>query len=69
VNQIGISLASPLTVRVVLAAGPVLIFLVQLFEGRLSASPYSLTAATLYAVAAVAAGVARQRAIRSAVRA
>jgi hypothetical protein len=69
VNQVGISLASPLTVRVVLAAGPVLIFFVQLIEGRLSASPYSLTAAILYAVAAVAAGAARQRAVRSAARA
>jgi hypothetical protein len=69
VNQVGTSLASPLTVRVVLAAGPVLIFFVQLIEGRLSASPYSLTAAVLYAVAAVAAGVARQHAIRSAVHA
>jgi hypothetical protein len=69
VNQVGISLASPLTVRVVLAAGPVLIFFVQLIEGRLSSSPYSLTAATLYAVAAISAGVARQRAIRSAVHA
>ena len=66
VNQVGISLASPLTVRVVLATGPVLIFFVQLIEGRLSASPYSLTAAILYAVVAVSAGLARQRAIRSA---
>jgi hypothetical protein len=67
VNQVGISLASPLTVRVVLATGPVLIFFVQPLEGRLSASPYSLTAAILYAVAAISAGVARQRAIRAAV--
>ncbi len=66
VNQVGISLASPLTVRVVLATGPVLIFVVQLVEGRLSASPYSLTAAILYAVVAISAGLARQRAIRSA---
>lgn len=66
VNQVGISLASPLTVRVVLATGPVLIFFVQLIEGRLSASPYSLTAAILYAVVAISAGLARQRAIRSA---
>lgn len=66
VNQVGISLASPLTVRVVLATGPVLIFLVQLIEGRLSASPYSLAAALLYAVVAIAAGLARQHAIRSA---
>ncbi len=64
VNQVGISLASPLTVRVVLATGPVLIFCFQLIEGRLSASPYSLTAATLYAAVAISAGLARQRAIR-----
>jgi len=64
-NQWAISLASPLTVRVVLASAPVLIFVVQLIEGRLLASPYSLAAATLYAVAAIAAGFARQRAIRS----
>jgi hypothetical protein len=68
VNQVAISLASPLTVRVVLATGPVLIFFVQLIEGRLSASPYSLTAAMLYAVVAISAGLARQRAIRSADR-
>jgi drug/metabolite transporter (DMT)-like permease len=67
VNQVGISLASPLTVRVVLATGPVLIFGVQLLEGRLSASPYSLMAALLYAVVAISAGLARQRAIRAAV--
>ena len=66
VNQVAISLASPLTVRVVLATGPALIFFVQLIEGRLSTSPYSLTAALLYAVVAVSAGLARQRAIRSA---
>jgi hypothetical protein len=66
VNQVAISLASPLTVRVVLAAGPVLIFVIQLVEGRLSASPYSLTAAVLYAAAAISAALARQRAIRAA---
>ncbi len=65
VNQVGIALASPLTVRVVLATGPVLIFLFQLVEGRLSASPYSLMAAVLYAAVATSAGLARQRAIRS----
>jgi hypothetical protein len=65
VNQVAISLASPLTVRVVLATGPALIFLLQLVEGRLSASPYSLAAATLYAVVAISAGFARQHAVRS----
>lgn len=64
VNQVAISLASPLTVRVVLAIAPALIFFLQLIEGRLAASPYSLTATILYAVAAISAGVARQHAIR-----
>lgn len=65
VNLIAISLASPLTVRVVLAVGPVLIFLCQMIEGRLVASPYSLMAATLYGVAAICAAIARQRAIQA----
>lgn len=64
VNQVAISLASPLTVRVILAAGPVLIFFFQMIEHRLSASPYSLLAAILYGFAAIFAAVARQRAIR-----
>jgi drug/metabolite transporter (DMT)-like permease len=66
VNQLAISLASPLTVRVVLAVGPVLIFVGQLVEGRLTPSPHSLTAAVLYAVAATSAGFARHRGIHSA---
>jgi drug/metabolite transporter (DMT)-like permease len=61
VNQVGISLASPLTVRAVMALGPVLIFGLQLVEGRLSPSPYSLVAAALYGVFAVAAAIARSR--------
>lgn len=64
VNQVGISLASPLTVRVVLAVGPVLIFLLQLAEGRLSSSPYSLASAAIYGVFAVLAALTRRRAIR-----
>jgi hypothetical protein len=44
----------------------VLIFVIQLVEGRLSASPYSLTASILYAAAAISAALARQRAIRAA---
>jgi hypothetical protein len=62
---VGISFALPLTVPVVLGAGPVLIFSFQLIEARLLASPYSLTAAILYAVIALSAGLARQCAIRS----
>jgi hypothetical protein len=66
VNLVAISLASPLTVRVVLASGPVLIFFCQMIEGRLAASPYSLMAAILYGVAAISAAIVRQRAIRAA---
>lgn len=66
VNQVAISLASPLTVRVVLSVGPVLIFLFQLIEGRLAASSYSLAATIVYVVAAISATRARRCAIRSA---
>jgi hypothetical protein len=65
VNQLAISLVSPLTIRVVPASGPVPVFLFQLIERRLSASPYTLAAALLYAMAAIAAGAARHRIIRS----
>ena len=63
INQVAISLASPLTVRVVMASAPVIIFLLQTIEGRLSPSAYSLAAAMLYGVFAILAGLARQRAI------
>src|SRR2546422_162817 len=61
-RSVGIALASPLTVRVALAVGPVLIFVLQLVEGRLSSSPYSLTCAVLYGVVAITAAVLRRRA-------
>ena len=63
VNQIGIALASPLTVRAVLALGPVLVFLLQLVEGRLPSSAATLAACVLYAGFAVASAAARRRAI------
>jgi drug/metabolite transporter (DMT)-like permease len=63
VNQVAIALASPLTVRVVMASAPVIIFGLQTIEGRLSPSPYSLAATLLYALFAVLAGLFRQRAI------
>jgi len=61
VSQVGISRASPLTVRAVLALGPVLIFLLQLAEGRLSPSPYSLVTGVFYGIFAVSAALARRR--------
>jgi hypothetical protein len=63
VNQVGVALASPVTVRAVLALGPVLVFALQLLEGRLSPSTATLTTCVLYAVFAVAAAIARRRAI------
>ena len=66
VSQVGISLASPLTVRAVLALGPVLIFGLQLVEGRLSPSPYSLAVGVLYGIFAVSAALARRGSSRSA---
>ncbi len=65
VNQVGIALASPLTVRAVIAVGPVLVFLLQVVEGRLPSSAATLAACVLYAVFAVASAVARRRAIRT----
>jgi drug/metabolite transporter (DMT)-like permease len=61
VNQVGMSLASPLTVRAAMALGPVLIFVLQLVEGRLSPSPYSLAVGVLYGIFAVSAALARRR--------
>lgn len=63
VNQVGVALASPVTVRAVLALGPVLVFALQLLEGRLSPSTATLGACMLYAVFAVAAAIARRRTI------
>ena len=60
VNQVGIALASPLTVRAVMALGPVLIFGLQLVEGRLSPSPSSLATAVLYGIFAISAAMARR---------
>jgi hypothetical protein len=63
VNQVGVALASPVTVRAVLAVGPVLVFVLQLFDGRLSSSPATLVACVLYGVCAVAAANARRQTI------
>jgi drug/metabolite transporter (DMT)-like permease len=63
VNQVGVALASPVTVRAVLALGPVLVFALQLLEGRLSPSIATLVTCVLYAVFAVAAAIVRRRAI------
>jgi drug/metabolite transporter (DMT)-like permease len=59
-NQQGVALASPMTVRVVHAAGPVLVFSLQLADGRLPASPWSLAVIIVYSGAAVLSAFARQ---------
>jgi len=59
-NQLGVALASPMTVRVVHVAGPVLVFAFQLAEGRLAPSPWSLAVIVAYSVAAVLSATARQ---------
>jgi hypothetical protein len=69
VNQIGIALASPLTVRVVLAAGPALVFALQVLEGRLPSSPFTLAVCVLYGAVALVAAAARRRAIAAGPRA
>jgi drug/metabolite transporter (DMT)-like permease len=59
-NQRGLALASPMTVRIVHAAGPVLVFAIQLLEGRLPASPWSLAVIVGYSASAVVSATARQ---------
>ncbi len=66
VNQIGVALASPVTIRAVLAVGPVLVFALQVTDGRLSSSAWTLAASALYAVFAIAAALARRHTIVSA---
>jgi hypothetical protein len=63
VNQIGVALASPVTVRAVVALGPVLVFALQTLEGRLSPSSGTLGVSVIYALLVVAAAIARHRAI------
>jgi hypothetical protein len=63
VNQVGVALASPVTVRAVLALGPGLVFALQLVEGRVSASRATLTACVLYALVTLAGAVARRHTV------
>jgi hypothetical protein len=63
VNQVDVALASPVTVRTVLAVGPVLVFGLQLFDGRLSSSRATLVVCVPYSVGAVAAANARRQTI------
>jgi drug/metabolite transporter (DMT)-like permease len=58
-NQIGIRLVSPLTVRVLLALGPVFLIGLQTAVGGMKLSGYSLAGVTAYSAIAIVAALAR----------
>ena len=58
-NQIGVKLASPITVRVLLALGPVFLIALQTAVGGLALSGYSLAGVLIYCAIAMAAALAR----------
>jgi drug/metabolite transporter (DMT)-like permease len=63
-NQIGVKLASPLTVRVLLALGPVFVIALQTAAGGMALSGYSLAGVILYCAIAIAAALARMLSAR-----
>ena len=65
-NQIGVKLASPLTVRVLLALGPVFLIALQTVAGGIALSGYSLAGVAAYCVIAVVAALARAFSARGA---
>jgi drug/metabolite transporter (DMT)-like permease len=58
-NQIGVKRASPLTVRVLLALGPVFLIALQTVAGGTKLSGYSLAGVAAYCAIAIAAAVMR----------
>src|SRR5205814_2308032 len=58
-NQIGVKRASPLTVRVLLALGPVFLIALQTLVGGSRLSGYSLAGVTAYCAIAIVAALAR----------
>ena len=52
-NQIGVKLASPITVRVLLALGPVFLIALQTAVGGLALSGYSLAGVLIYCAIAM----------------
>ena len=58
-NQIGVKLASPLTVRVLLALGPVFLIALQTIVGGTKLSGYSLAGVSAYCAIAILAALAR----------
>lgn len=68
-NQIGVKRASPLTVRVLLALGPVFLIALQTVAGGTTLSGYSLAGVTAYCAIAIVASLARAVAARISARA
>ena len=58
-NQIGVKLASPITVRVLLALGPVFLIVLQTAVGGLALSGWSLAGVLIYCAIAIGAVFAR----------
>ncbi len=58
-NQVGVKLASPLTVRVLLALGPVFVVALQTAIGGMALSGYSLAGVAAYCAIAIVAALAR----------
>jgi drug/metabolite transporter (DMT)-like permease len=65
-NQIGVQLASPLTVRVLLALGPVFVIALQTAVGGMALSGYSLAGVAAYCAIAIAAALMRAISARAA---
>jgi drug/metabolite transporter (DMT)-like permease len=65
-NQIGVKLANPITVRVLLALGPAFLIALQTAVGGLALSGYSLAGISIYCAIAMAAALARAVSARAA---
>lgn len=65
-NQIGVKLAAPLTVRVLLALGPVFVVALQTAVGGVALSGYSLAGISVYCAIAIVAAIARAVSARAA---
>lgn len=61
-QQLGIARIPPISTRVVMSLGPILVFLLQAFEERLAYSPYTLTCIVLYSSFALLSNYTRQEA-------
>ena len=58
-NQVGVKLANPLTVRVLLALGPMFVIVLQTVAGSMPLSGYSLAGVSVYCAIAIGAALAR----------